>query len=97
MHLSVVSAQRLVRQVASDSALVFLTRHAKLRMRQRHIDRRQVMDVLTLGRVIDIPAQQAAGDWLFRMCYVTKGDEVTVVVSLTQDEEGNLVAVVTVY
>lgn len=66
-------------------------------MKQRHIDRRQVIDVLTLGRVIEPPAQQAAGDWLFRMLYVTKGDEVTVVVSLTQDNAGNLVAVVTVY
>lgn len=97
MHLSMVSAQRLVRQLAADSAGVFLTKHAKMRMRQRHIDRRQVMDVLMLGRVIETPAQQAAGDWLFKMFYVTKGDDVTVVVSLKQDEDGNLVAVVTVY
>ena len=66
-------------------------------MKQRHIDRSQVMDVLTLGRVIEEPAKQAAGDWLFRMLYVTKGDEVTVVVSLNEDEDGNLVAVITVY
>lgn len=55
------------------------------------------MEVLTLGRVIEEPAKQAAGDWLFRMFYVTKGDEVTVVVSLNEDEAGNPVAVITVY
>ena len=66
-------------------------------MKQRHIDRSQVMEVLTLGRVIEEPAKQAAGDWLFRMFYVTKGDEVTVVVSLNEDEAGNLVTVITVY
>jgi hypothetical protein len=66
-------------------------------MRQRHIDRGQVVDVLTLGRVVEAPARQAAGDWLFKMVYVSKGDDVTVVVSLDQDAEGNLVAVVTVY
>jgi nitrous oxide reductase len=66
-------------------------------MKQRHIDRSQVMQVLSWGRVIEVPARQAAGDWLFRMFYVSQGDEVTVVVSLDQDENGNLIAVVTVY
>lgn len=66
-------------------------------MTQRHIDRSQVMDVLLQGRVIEEPARQAAGDWLFRMFYVTKGDEVTVVVSLQEDDDGNLIAVITVY
>ncbi len=97
INLSVASAQRLVRELAQDSARVFFTKHARLRMRQRHIDRGQVVDVLTLGRVVEEPARQAAGDWLFKMAYVSKGDDVTVVVSLDQDEDGNLVAVVTVY
>jgi len=97
LNLSVQSAQRLVREVVSDSSRVFFTKHARLRMRQRHIDRGQVVDVLTLGRVVEAPARQAAGDWLFKMVYVSKGDDVTVVVSLDQDAEGNLVAVVTVY
>lgn len=97
LNLSVQSAQRLVREVVSDSSRVFFTKHARLRMRQRHIDRGQVVDVLTLGRVVEAPARQAAGDWLLKMVYVSKGDDVTVVVSLDQDAEGNLVAVVTVY
>ena len=97
IQLSALSATRLVREVVNDSSRVFFTAHARLRMRQRHIDRSQVFDVLSCGRVIEDPARQAAGDWLFKMRYVSKGDDVTVVVSLDQDEEGNLVAVVTVY
>lgn len=66
-------------------------------MRQRHIDRGQVFEVLRLGRITEVPARQAAGDWLFKMGYVSKGDDVTVVVSLDEDEAGKLVAIVTVY
>lgn len=66
-------------------------------MRQRCIDRAQVFEVLKLGRVLEAPARQAAGDWLFKMGYVSKGDDVTVVVSLDEDDAGRLVAIITVY
>lgn len=50
-----------------------------------------------MGRVLEAPARQAAGDWLFKMGYVSKGDDVTVVVSLDEDDAGRLVAIITVY
>ena len=41
--------ETLIRHLATDSGSVFFTKHALGRMRERHITRQQVMDVLQRG------------------------------------------------
>ena len=41
--------QTLIRHLATDSGNVYFSKHALSRMRERHITRQQVMDVLQLG------------------------------------------------
>lgn len=97
IHLNGPVAERLVREVATDTARVFLTAHAKQRMKERKIDRAQVFEVLRRGRVIEAPSRQPGGEWKFTMQRMAMGDDVTVAVVLDRDERGNLVAVLTVY
>lgn len=82
INLSAPVAQRLVREVAADSSRVFLTRHARVRMRERKIDRTQVFDVLRRGRIAEAPARQPGGEWKFTMQRITMGNDVTVAVVL---------------
>jgi len=41
--------EALIRHLAADSANVFFTRHARTRMRERHITQMQVLEVLKRG------------------------------------------------
>jgi hypothetical protein len=86
-RLSVVQLQRLIRQRAGDSARVVFTHHVLIRMKQRHILRPEVLDVLRLGSLRRTPEPNAGkGSLECRMQRFVAGRELGVVVALSDDD-----------
>lgn len=55
----------IVWELARDTANVFLTAHAKQRMRERAITMEQVTAVLRFGNVLQKPRLTKEGDWSY--------------------------------
>ncbi len=88
---------RIIRRLAQDSCNVFVTSHAKTRMRQRRITLAQVLACLRKGAICEPAHQDISGDWKCTMMYRWAGDEVSVAAALHRDEDGEWIAVVTVF
>lgn len=88
---------RIVRELSQDSGNVFIKKHAKARMKQRGITLTQVLACLRKG-VIDEPAHESIqGDWKCTLRHQHAGDLVRVAAVIEKDENGNWLAVVTVF
>jgi hypothetical protein len=88
---------RIIRELAADSGNVYFEPHAAARMRQRQITRTQVLACLRNG-VIDEPAHHnIRGNWKCTLRHHHAGDLVRVVAVIDKDEQGNWIAVVTVF
>ncbi|AEC20421.1 hypothetical protein PT7_1881 [Pusillimonas sp. T7-7] len=88
---------RIIRQLAQDSCNVFVTSHAKKRMKQRRITLMQVLSCLRRGAIAERAHQDINGDWKCTMLYRWAGDEVSVAAALHRDNDGEWIAVVTVF
>lgn len=88
---------RLIRELARDSDNVFIGGHARRRMKQRHITRTQVEKCLMKGSISESAHRDARGDWACTLHYQWAGDDVCVAVAIKCDEEGDWIAVVTVF
>lgn len=96
MKLSDPAFLRRAREIAADSNRVFLTDHAKGRMRKRKVTRMQVMECLRKG-TIDEPAHlNIHGDWQATLAHQNAGDLVKVAVAIERQENGDLAVVITV-
>lgn len=75
---------------------LFLTDHAKLRMKERKVSSKQVYECIAKGG-IDEPAHITAhGDWAATVGYFTGGDYIKVAVAISKDDKGDLIVVITV-
>lgn len=84
--LSLSEVERLVRARATLTANVRLTKHVLARMKQRHIAREEVYDVLCLGRLVRRPEANAAlGSLECRMQRFMAGRELAVVAAVSDD------------
>jgi hypothetical protein len=92
-----VSLLRKLREVAQDSGQVFFTPHAKARMKQRRITRPQVLACLRQGSIDEPAHQNIRGNWQCTVRHVHAGDLVRVAAVLERDENGDLIAVITVF
>lgn len=88
---------RIIRRLARDSCNVFVTSHAKKRMKQRRITLMQVLSCLRKGVITEPVHQDINGDWKCTMLYRWAGDEVSVATALRRGNEGEWIAVVTVF
>lgn len=93
-HTDVTLAKR-VAELAADSSLVMVTKHAKQRMKKRKILLSQVLEVLRGGQVVEHAHKNPRGDWCCTLQKQTSGDLVKVPVVLFEDE-GEIVIVITV-
>jgi hypothetical protein len=94
-RLSVLHIQRLVRQIALNSEWVAFTHHARIRMRQRHISRDGVLDVLRYGRLSRAPEPNPRfGSLECRMERYDAGRQIAVIAALRDDNPGVLVITV---
>lgn len=91
-RLGADAALKRIRELASDSRNVFITRHAIQRMVEREITRTQVIECLLRGVIGEGPALDPYGSWKCTLRRVAAGQELEVVVAL----QGNLI-VITVY
>ena len=85
--LSLIEVERLVRRRASLTANVRLTTHVLARMKQRHIAREEIYDVLRQGRLVRPPEPNAAmGSLECRMQRFMAGRELAVVAAISDDD-----------
>jgi hypothetical protein len=96
LRLSDAGFLKKLRVVVKDSDRVVLTKHAKLRMRQRRVNQRQVMECLRKGRIYEPAHLTIHGDWMATLEHQYAGDAVRVVVAIERQEDGELAVVVTV-
>ena len=96
MRLSDAGFLKKLRVIAKDSNRVVLTKHAKLRMRQRRINDRQVFECLRKGRIVEPAHLTIQGDWKATLEHQDAGDVVRVAVAIERLEDGELAVVVTV-
>jgi len=73
-----------------------LTKHAKLRMQQRRISQRQIMECLGKGRICEPAHLTIQGDWKATLEHRYAGEWVRVAVAIEKQEDGDLAVVVTV-
>ncbi|MDQ2186884.1 DUF4258 domain-containing protein [Alcaligenaceae bacterium A4P071] len=76
---------------------VRLLSHAKLRMRQRRITMTQVYACLCQGVIAEPTHQDVRGDWRFTLTHRHAGDIVIVAGAIKKDDNGEWVAVITVF
>ncbi|HEY3597943.1 MAG TPA: DUF4258 domain-containing protein [Paraburkholderia sp.] len=89
--------KRMIRETAAETARVFIVVHARKRMRERNITPTQVYDCLRNGNVSEPAHVNIHGNWQCTLTRRHAGDEITAVAALERAEDGNWVAVVTVY
>jgi hypothetical protein len=94
-RLSALQIQRLIQTVAMDSECVAFTNHARIRMRQRHISRDLVLDVLRYGRLSRVPEPNPRfGSLECRMERYDAGRQISVIVALCDGKPEVLVVTV---
>lgn len=88
---------RIIRELAQDTGNVFIEPHAKKRMRERNITPTQVYACLRKG-VIDEPAHEnIRGNWKCTLRHQHAGDLVRLATVIEKDDNGEWIAVVTVF
>lgn len=99
LKLSEADAFRIIREAAEiDSGTIFLSDHAKDRMRQRDISRSQIISVLrsTSSTMSEGPYRTARGDFKCQLEGYAAGDAVNVVVAIRIPLNAQSVLVITV-
>lgn len=90
--LSLLEVERLVRKRAALTANVRLTLHVLARMKQRHIAREEVYEVLCQGRLLRPPEPNTArGSLECRMQRFMAGRELAVVAAIADDDPAVIV------
>lgn len=89
--------QRIAEIAERDTGSVFFSDHCEMRMQERDIRRRQVMQVLRQGLLIgevEWNTEHESG-WKVRLKRIASGEEITVVAKLIEREADCVVAVTT--
>lgn len=90
---SVPQLQRHIRSIAADTGAIFITTHAKGRMRKRHVSVNEVFECLRTGTISRQPEPNPSkGSLECRMQRYIGGRECAVVVALC-DEDPTLIVV----
>lgn len=75
---------------------LFLTDHAKVRMKERKVSSKQIHDCVAKGAIEEPAHINVRGHWSATVGYFTGGDHVKVVTAITQDDKGEFIVVITV-
>lgn len=94
-RLSIAQLQRRIRTASADSATVFLTKHAKVRMKERKITVAAVLECLRKGSIRRPPEPNPSkGSLECRMERYCSGMNIGVVVALCDEDPSLLVVTV---
>jgi hypothetical protein len=94
--LNDANALKLLREIASDSARILFSHHARQRMKQRKVSAQQVYQCLLKGRIDEATHLDMHGSWRCTVERVCAGESVRVAVAMYQNENGQWVSVITV-
>jgi len=97
LKLNDANMLRIVREIAVDTSRVFVSEHAKRRMRERSITRAQVYACLRNGQISEHAHEAIGGDWKCTLAHRHAGDEINVVAAVSKNENGDWIAVITVF
>lgn len=91
--MSLVQLERHIRGLASETACIAITSHAKQRMRQRKVIAAEVFQCLQAGRLMSQPEEDLTTGWLkCRMeCYGSSRN--LSVVAAIEDQEPTVIVV----
>ena len=93
-RLSATVALKIVREIAATSGDIVILPHAKSRMMQRHITRRQVEECCRKGTIVEWPFQNEHGHWQVTLYRHAADEEVECPVAIEWKEK---LLVITVY
>ncbi len=97
MPLNDANMLRIVRKLAQATENVFIEPHARKRMRERRITRTQVYACLRSGAIEESAHENIRGNWKCTLQHHHAGDLVRVTAVVERDENGDWIAVVTVF
>jgi hypothetical protein len=93
--LSNAQVERLIRTIAADGARVYISAHARMRMRQRHVTQEIVVEVLRQGRLVGTPEPNLTrGSLECRMERYCAGRQIGVIVAIRDDDPDLIVVTV---
>lgn len=85
-ELSESMARLKLRELAKNSSKVFLTDHARKRMKQRKITLPQILCCMEHGQFDEGPYRETNGSWKMKLSVVSAGDVISVVLVLDYDD-----------
>lgn len=86
-----------VKEAGSQKRRLVFTDHAELRMKERRIGRRQVLETLQSGRISEPLHQDIRGDWRCNVSWFHAGVRLTVGVVFKLSAKGEWVVIATVF
>ncbi len=92
-----VGVLRLIRETAAETSRVFFVDHAKKRMRERKITPTHIYGCLRRGTVREPAFVNIRGHWQCTLTRKYAGDEITAIVALERNDDGNWIAVITAF
>lgn len=90
-------AKQWLKEAAQGKRRLLFSPHAKLRMRQRKIGHRQVLETLGHGTITEPLHQDIHGDWRCNISWRYAGMYVTVGAAFKLNENGEWVIIATVF
>lgn len=82
MRMNDATALQVLREIASDSARVIFTKHARQRMRQRKVSPVQIIACLLRGIVAEPVALDLHGNWKLTLSHRVAGKDLNVAVAI---------------
>jgi hypothetical protein len=86
-----------VKEAGSQKRRLVFTDHAELRMKERRIGRRQVLQTLQNGHISEPLHQDVRGDWRCNVSWFYAGVRLTVGVVFKLSDKGEWVVIATVF
>lgn len=92
-----VDALTILRGCVVNDSRIFICPHAKERMIERNITRKQVLTCIEKGKISESPYRDVKGDWRCSIEHYTSGNAVTVAIAFKYNNSGERIVVVTVF
>lgn len=96
MDLNDVSALKIVKELAKNSANVVMTHHKKQRQKKRHVSDMEIIKCLRHGRIVESPHRTSKGNWKLTMQHYLMKRKIRVAVAIDNCGEGNYLIIITV-
>lgn len=97
MCLTSAEAKLKLREFATDTSKIKLSKHARERMKERNISFKQIICCFEHGDITEGPYMNIRGDYQLNVFVRTAGEYITTVVVIKMNENGDSSIVVTTF